>query len=316
MTSRLTVVLVAALGLLASGASRADALQRDRDRERGPREDIGGRQSVDTTFRMERGGLLDLELAAGQITVTGASGSNVTIRAFAEEGRLVLRASPTLATLRVEHDRGRSRGVRYEVSVPAGVRVVMEAVSGNITARGVDGDVDAETMSGSVELRDIGGVANVEVVSGSITATGMRRGVTIQTTSGSVTVSNADGDVLVENTSGNIALTDIRSRRVRAESVSGNLRFQGAIESSGRYEFETHSGTIRLALPATAHAQLTLSTFSGTLQSEFPITLEPRSRSSEKRLEFRLGTGGARLSAETFSGSISITRGTDRDRQE
>lgn len=313
MAGRCVAALLVLVALTSVDAPPAEALQRDR-----PTRSTRGApaQVMDTTFRMERGALLDLELISGHITVTGTSGNQVRIRAEAEDGRIVLRTSPTLASLSVQYNRRPHGEVRYEVSVPAGIRVNMEAVSGDIIVRGVSADVEASTVSGIVELRDIGGLADVEAVSGHVTASGMRGGIHVEATSGIVTISNVDGEVIVENTSGSITLTDIRSRLVRAESVSGDVRFQGSIESSGRYEFASHSGSIRLELPPSTGAQLSLSTFSGSLASEFPITLDPRSRSSEKRLEFRLGNGGARLSAETFSGSISITRGTGRDRQE
>jgi len=319
MFVRFALGVMGVIGLTAGSALPAAAAQRDRVSQRDPI----ATHSIDTTFRMGRGGLVDLELVSGDIIVTGTTGNQVRVRATSEQGRLTLRTSSTLATLRVEHDhdrdrdRGRSRGNdRYEISVPAGVRVVMQVMSGSLTARGVDGDVDASAVSGNVELHDIGGIVNVEVVSGQITTSGLRSGIHVETTSGPVLVTDVDGEVLIENTSGHITLRDIRSRLVSVESVSGDIRFDGAIESEGRYEFETHSGTIRLMLPPAVGAQLKLSTFSGSIQSEFPITLDPRARSNEKRIEFRLGNGGASLTAETFSGSISITRGTARDRQE
>ena len=52
-----------------SAQSSEGPVQRDRDREarRGPSIE---REVIDTSFRMERGGLVDLELHSGQITVT------------------------------------------------------------------------------------------------------------------------------------------------------------------------------------------------------------------------------------------------------
>ena len=313
MRRSFALTLIGALTFVAGSAPPAAGIQRENDGRRGRAVE---RQVIDTTFRMERGGLVDLELSSGDITVTGASGNEVTIRASAEDGYVVLRASATLTTLRAEHDRGQAKNVRYEVSVPAGVRVLMEAMSGNIIARGIDGDVEATTLSGNVNLRDITGLAKVEVLSGAITATGLRRGIQVEATSGPVTVTNTDGEIIVENTSGSITLTDVRSRLVRVETISGDLRFQGPLDPAGRYELETHSGSIRLALPTDASVQLVLSTFSGSIDSDFPITLGPQTRASEKRLEFRLGSGGARVTAETFSGSIFLTRGTVRNRQE
>ena len=312
MSPRLHAALIVAAACLVGSAAPAEA-QRDRA---GRRAQPGVVQVLDTTFRMERGGLLDLELISGHITVTGTSGNQVRIRAEAEDGEIVLRASPTLASLSVEYDR-RPRGtVRFEVSVPAGIRVDMEAVSGNLTVSDVDAEVNASTVSGNVDVRNVGGRTRIDAVSGNIKATGLRDGVNVDATSGIVTITDVAGEVIVDNTSGNITLTNIRAGLVRAESVSGGVHFQGAIEPTGRYDFASHSGPIRLELPPSTNALLALSTFHGSIASDFPITLGPRSRASEKRVEFRLGSGGARLTAETFSGSISITRGTARDQQE
>ncbi len=317
MSHRRSVMLVGALLCVAACAASADALQDDRGRDRaGRRTPAGAGQVLDTTFRMERGGLVDLELFSGHITVIGTTGNQVRIHAETEEGDIVLRASPTLASLSVEYER-RPRGeTRFEVSLPAGVRVDMEALSGNLVIRDVSADVNASTVSGNIEVTNVGGRTRIEAVSGHIKATGLRGGVNVDATSGVITISDVDGEVIVDNTSGSITLTNIRSSHVRAESVSGGVRFQGTIEPTGRYDFASHSGSVRLELPASTGAQLALSTWHGSISSDFPITLDPRSRASEKRLDFRLGNGGARVTAETFSGSIFITRGTARDQQE
>ena len=299
------------------------ALAPARDVEASVRQDQGraaraaSARSIDTTFRMERGGVVDLSMDFGTITVTGASGNEVRVRASADEGNVRLRASPTLATLRASSNRGLARGVRYDVSVPAGVRVLMNATSGNITATGVKGDIEVENVHGEIRLTDIAGLVKVETVSGNVTASRLAGGARIEATSSHVTIADADGDITVDNTSGGTTLTGIRSSAVRAESVSGTVRFQGVIERSGRYDFSSHSGPITLTLPPNAGALLSLSTYSGSIDSDFPITLQQSSSGhEEKELQFRLGDGSARVSAESFSGNITITRGTGRDRQE
>jgi hypothetical protein len=271
-------------------------------------------RSIDTTFRMEKGGLVDLEALSGAIIVTGTTGSEIRVRASADDGRVRLRGSPTLVTLRTVSDHGAPGNVRYEVTVPAGVRVLMKTTSAQLTATGVRGDVEIESIAGDIRLEDIGGAADVEVVSGQVVAARLTGGATIETMSGDITLTGAEGDVDLESTSGNITLTGLRSGVVSAETISGDVRFQGSIESDGRYEFASHSGTIRLALPPATGAMLSLSTYSGTMNSEFPITLQQGSSAGQdKQLRFRLGSGSARITAESFSGSIIITRGTGRD---
>ncbi len=307
-----TIVAVALLGSVAPTA-HAGPLQASQGRARSPV--LEGR-SIDTTFRMEKGGVVDLEAGTGSVIVTGGPGTDVRVRATANDGRVRLRASSTLATLRASSDHGMS-DVRYEITVPAGVRVLVEMHAGELRATGLRGDIEVETLAANIHLADISGLATIETISGLVTGSKLAGGTHIETTSGNVTLTDVAGETIVESTSGSAILTDIRAREVHAETVSGDVRFQGLVEAEGRYEFTSHSGTIRLALPPTAGALLSLSTYSGRIDSEFPITLQQGSSSGrDKQLQFRLGSGSARLTAESFSGNIIITRGIARDRQE
>ena len=109
----------------------------------------------------------------------------------------------------------------------------------------------------------------------------------------------------------NIHLTGVQSRDVRTETVSGDITYTGSIEPSGRYGFEAHSGEIRLNIPRGAGAQFSVETFSGDLSTDFPVTIPRRSGRGDGRVEFTIGDGRARVTAETFSGRIIINSGAD-----
>jgi DUF4097 and DUF4098 domain-containing protein YvlB len=193
----------------------------------------------------------------------------------------------------------------------------MTVSMGEITARGVRGDVEARATMGDVELTDIYGMATIETIGGDVVAAGLRGGAQITTMSGEVSIDGAEGDIVIESTSGDVTLTNIRSKVVRTEGVSGDVDFQGALQPDGRYEFSSHSGDIDLTLPPATGALLTLATYHGSIETEFPITRDATSGNlADKRMQFRLGSGSARISVETFGGDITITRGTGRDRQE
>ena len=87
--------------------------------------------------------------------------------------------------------------------------------------------------------------------------------------------------------------------------------FDGVIDPAGRYELGTHSGDVRLHIQRDASAQLTVSTWNGAIDSQFPITLKPGEHgigaATAKRITFDIGGGAARITAETFSGDITIT---------
>ena len=108
--------------------------------------------------------------------------------------------------------------------------------------------------------------------------------------------------------SGDIDMRNVLARYVRAKSTSGDVTFEGTIDSTGRYELGSHSGSVYLVIPQGTGALLTVSTYTGSIDSDFPITLKPGEHGigTSKRFTFEIGKGDARISAESFSGDITI----------
>jgi len=269
---------------------------------------------IDTTVRLDRGGSVDLSIISGRIRVTGWDRSDVKISATIEDGFLRFSANSSRVTLSVD-DEGR-RGhhnnhigdARYEVSVPRGAKLILEAVSGDVSAKGSQGEIEASSVSGDVDVSDGVRAVSVESVSGSAHAAQVNGSLRAETVSGDLRVENVTGDVEASTVSGEIRLIGIQSKDVRTESVSGSLTYTGTIEPTGRYGFESHSGTINLNIPRNAGAQFSVETFSGGVNADFPITIppNPRGRNREGHMEFTIGDGRAKVTAQTFSGEIVI----------
>jgi DUF4097 and DUF4098 domain-containing protein YvlB len=284
-------------------------------------QDEPGRTRIDTTVRLDGGGAVDLSLISGRIRVTGWDRSDVKISASIESGLLRLSANSSRVSLSVDDagDEGRRRGrrhnnvgdARYEVSVPRGSRLILEAVSGDITAKGSQGEIEATSVSGDVDVTDGMHSVSAEAVSGSVHAAQINGNLRTETVSGDLSAENVSGNVEASTVSGNIRLAGIQSKDVRTESVSGDITYSGTVEPSGRYSFESHSGTLRLNIPRGAGAQFSVETFSGDLSTDFPVTLRPGLKRTEGRVEFTVGDGRARVTAQTFSGSIVINGGSD-----
>jgi DUF4097 and DUF4098 domain-containing protein YvlB len=155
-------------------------------------------------------------------------------------------------------------------------------------------------------------------LSGDITARGLSGNIDISAVSGDITVSDVKGDIEVTSVSADIDLRNIVARYVRAKTTSGDVTYDGTIDSTGRYELGSHSGSVYLVIPQTTGALLTVSTYTGSIESDFPITLKPGEHGigTSKRFTFEIGKGDARISADSFSGDITIrTKGrrpTDR----
>lgn len=302
-----TLAAVLALGILSSTA----------DAQRSRRGGSDMRMVLDTTYRFARNGLLDAEQISGDVTVTTWDRPEVRVRAWIERGRVTSQLTESRVRLRVESERG-NRDIgdsRFEVTVPTGTRVRVASVSGDVTVAGTGGEVDASSVSGDLEVKNTTGPTSVKSVSGDVSVRQVSGDLSVRTVSGDVDVDQVEGDVQAASVSGEITLAGLRSRNVTARSTSGEIDFSGAVRPDGRYQFNSHSGEIRLSLPPDVGADLSVRTFSGELESDFPVTLGGRNRTSTRTLEFTLGNGGARITAETFSGDVLLRRAGGRSRR-
>ncbi len=273
------------------------------------------RTRIDTVVGLERQGTVDLSLISGRIAVIGWDRQDVKVSASVDRGYLKFDAAPSRLRLGVTSERGNVGSGRFELSVPRGTRVLVNSVSGSLSAEGSRGEVDANSVSGGVVISDAIRRVSVETVSGGQRIAHVQGDLRSGSVSGRIELSDVVGDVEAETVSGRISVSRATSKYVRAGSVSGRVSYGGTIDPAGRYEFQSHSGSIRVALPASSGARFSVETFSGSIESDFPVTLQPTDerRQSQKKFEFQVGNGRARITAESFSGSIYIIRGADRD---
>ena len=295
-----TAFIVASM--LVTATARDASAQRRRSTEYASR--------VDTTFAFNKNGSITVSATNGDIVISGWSRDQIHIRALSDDDNIRLDASSSRMSLEVGGNR-RGGDTRFEVSVPYGVRVMATARSGDISVRGTRGQVEAHAQSGDVQIEDVTTRLDVNTFSGDLTASNIAGDAQIGTISGSVRLTDMRGSVEANTVSGDIDLRNVTARLVRAKTTSGDVTFEGSVDPSGRYELGAHSGDIRLHIPRDASAQLTVSTWSGGINSQFPITLRPGEHgigaATAKRFTFDIGGGAARITAETFSGDITIT---------
>lgn len=291
------VLLLIASASVASGQRRRDYYDRSY------------RSSIDTTFGFDSRGSVSLTLGSGDIVVTGWSRDEVRVHATSENGGIRMDASGSRLTLELSSSH-HGDDSRFEVTVPTGVRVIARAQSGDIAISGTRGEVDAHAQSGDVKVEDVANRLDIGTLSGDVEVRGVNGDVQVKSVSGDVRVTDFKGDFEGETVSGSIELRNAVGRYVRSHTTSGDLVYEGTLDPSGRYELSAHSGDIRLGIPSNSSAQLTISTWSGTIDSDFPITLRPGEHGigygQAKRFTFEIGGGDARITAETFSGDVTI----------
>ncbi len=129
---------------------------------------------------------------------------------------------------------------------------------------------------------------SVENVNGRVEVLGVAAQVEAQTVNGSVEVRDAAGEV-------------------EASAVNGSVQVQMArVDPSGRSRLRTTNGSVRLTLPADASAEIEAGTVNGGVSCDFELENEHKTR---RKLDGRIGAGGAHFDLGAVNGSVSIDRG-------
>jgi hypothetical protein len=172
-----------------------------------------------------------------------------------------------------------------ELELPRGARLVLESVSGEITADALDGDQRYTTTSGDVYLNDGGGTLRVATVSGDV-------------------IIRADRPMSgrLESVSGDLVLSAPRIDALRAQSVSGDVEVDGALSPGGEFRVETVSGDFGIGLAGDAGFEVR--GISTDISSEIDHRIEGRL----DRRRVVIGSGEPNVIFSSMSGDLSIRR--------
>lgn len=272
--------------------------------------------SIDTTIPFATsGGVVDLTLVSGEITVTGWSRAEAHVHVSSEDSpvRFEYGANRILLDAHAHGRRHSDDGdIQYNLTVPVGTRVIMHSTSGDLRSQGTHGEIEARSISGDLEIEDAVRSTTLESVSGNVKARGIEGDAHVRSVSGDVDLDRVHGDITLSSISGHGYVTGAQARAVRMETVSGDLSYAGTYDPAGTYDFRAHSGDIRLALPADVGAIVSMDTFSGDVRTDFPLTIQPGDTDgagpSRHHIDTTIGKGGAHITLSTFSGDIQLLR--------
>jgi hypothetical protein len=221
-------------------------------------------------------GLVEVEMISGSIRVIGWDKAEVEItgRLKRPHEQLEIDSDEDAVSIEVSPPHGRHHNLdeSLQIRMPRGARLEVETVSAPVDVTDLTGDVVISSISGSIRLQ------------------GSLRSVEVETVSGIITLEGG-GDL----------------REGTFETVSGLIRARANFQPRGRFEFETVSGSIELTVPPGLAADFEIQTFSGRIDSDLgpdPRRIDPPLPSRE--LVFSTGSGGARISVQSFSGMVKI----------
>jgi DUF4097 and DUF4098 domain-containing protein YvlB len=285
------------------------------------------------TIAIGPNGTLEMENLAGDVTVTAGSGKDVSIefvrssrgktdadaKAGLDRARPEVDVVGTRATVRATYmDRPTSYGVStdFVVKAPAGTRIVVNSLRADVHVTGIKGELKITTASGSIVLTDVGTVVEAKTGNGDVTIKG----------------AVSDGELDAGTLNGDITLTDIKARRLTANTVNGGIvarnascdaaslstmtgdvLYAGSLARGGRYELTSNSGEVRFSPAGSTGYTLQATSFTGEISSSIPLTNGETSRALTNQRPARrrattakVGDGSATVTLQTFSGGISI----------
>jgi DUF4097 and DUF4098 domain-containing protein YvlB len=255
---------------------------------------------------------VSIENLSGSIKIVGWSKEEVAVSGTLGVGAedLSFTGDPHRLQIEVEAERN-PHGVNsdLEIHVPTGSRLEVESFNAPITATEISGSLRAESVNGSITVTGAPENVDAQAVSGSVTISGVTRRTHGESVNGSVTLKDVKGEVEGTTVNGTLTVSGSTFARCHMETVSGPARFDGALDARAVLDIESVSGAIELVLPATQAADFTVSTFSGSIDNALGPPAQKKSKyTPEKEVEFSTGSGGARVSLRTLSGSITIKK--------
>jgi len=255
-------------------------------------------------------GRVDVSNVEGSVKVIGWSNAEVEITGTLGPDVEKLEITGDESVLRIEvkaPDHEKRLETDLVLRVPEGAGIEVETVSATIEVEGLTGFVDLESVSGWVKTSGRPAELSIETVSGDLTVADSAPRTDLTSVSGLITVDLATGRLEAESVSGAIRVENGSLEDASFETVSGDISYAGDIVGRGSYTIESMSGGVTLLVPPSVSAEFDISTFSGNIDNDVgPTARETSKYTPEKELSFSTGSGGARVSIESFSGSIRI----------
>lgn len=273
---------------------------------------LHAQQRLDEKRSAAPDGIVSIENSSGTIRVIGWERAEVAVTGMLGANAEGLDISGTPRRTSISVDARNPHGVRsdLEIHVPAGSRVEIDGFGATVDVSGVSGPVQAETVNGSIMISGSSKEVTASSVNGGVAISGSPQRVKAESVNGPVTVKGASGELDASTVNGPLVVSGATFDHANLETISGSVRFEGDVAAHATLSVSSVSGNVELALPAKVAAGFSITTFSGNIENGLSSDQpEKTSRwTSQKELNFTLGSGGADISIETLSGEIVLRK--------
>lgn len=270
---------------------------------------LSGASVPDTVVEMGRGDRVVLENLAGQVEVLAWERAELSVRGEEDAPRdASVARSGSSVHVRALDPKGRGRHTLTRIRVPSWAALEIRGRELDVSVTGTAGELQVHLVEGDIRAADVGGVVVLTTVEGVIEVDGATGKVSARSRGDDVIMRRVRGEVEVVAGDGDVTLEDITAATVRAETLDGDLYFQGLLAHAGTYWFSVHDGDAEIVVPAGSGVRARVSTFDGEFTSDFPIVLHGYAGNGV--FDFVLGDGGASMEIKVFDGEIRLRSGS------
>jgi DUF4097 and DUF4098 domain-containing protein YvlB len=270
---------------------------------------------TDTTIAVPAGASLSVNNFGGAIVVHTWTQNRVKVHAeHGSRGGIEAMLVGTVLSIKAGSRHGAPSVVDFDITVPADMALNLSGTYTEIEVNGAKGAITAETVDGSIDVHGGSGNVILHSVQGSVTLADATGRIEVNSINESVELSNISGPIKAETTNGDVTLWGIKSSSVEATTINGDVEYEGTITDAGTYTFNSHNGDIQISVPEGANVTLSVATANGDIDASFPLPF--RGTREKHRYSFKLGTGSARMEAESFQGDIELRRPSEMREQQ
>jgi DUF4097 and DUF4098 domain-containing protein YvlB len=177
----------------------------------------------------------------------------------------------------------------YELDVPVGSSISVYNSEGSVTVERINGDEDVESINGAVTVNDSSGHVSVRSINGDIN------------------FARPSGRVEATSVMGNLLFTGSTSPRVRAQTESGKIVFDGDFAPTGEYVMRSWRGDMDVAVSPSDSFELSARTVNGKVDNQ--LHLNKRGHEPLSHGEGLFGyhnQGDATVELKSYSGTIHV----------
>lgn len=263
-------------------------------------------QQTDTTVAVQPGSRLSVNNYGGEIVIRSWAENRVRVRAsHSSRTHVEVAVGSQAVTVRSQGRRGPPQLTDMEISVPRWMALNLNGVYTHISIEGMDANVAAETVKGDVSLVGGSGAVSLRSINGDVTVRSAKGRLDVGSVNGAIRIAETSAEIVAETVNGDIVLQGVDAPAADANTVNGDVYYEGAIKDGGRYRFTSHGGELTVGVPERANVTVVVSTFEGEFDASFPVQITETRR---RRFSFTIGNGSARLELESFAGDIRLRR--------